>query len=122
MKKYEFTGETIKSCGKVLHRIRAVRNFNGVKKGQLGGFIEKEENLSHDGDAWVYDNAKVFNNAEVCGNARIYFKGEVSDNARICDNAWINGSVVVYGNVRIGGNARICGNAWIYSNAEIYGK
>lgn len=82
MKKYEFTGETIKSCGKVLHRIRAVRNFNGVEKGDLGGFIESEDNLSHDGNAWIYGNAEVFGRARVYGDILIFDGEEL--NLKIC--------------------------------------
>lgn len=68
MKKYEFTDETKKSCGKILHRIRAIRSFNGVKKGQLGGFIESEDNLSHDGNAWICSNAEVYGSVRVYGD------------------------------------------------------
>lgn len=50
-KKYCFTGETKQLNGVVLHRIQAVRDFSNVKKGDLGGLIEKEDNLSHDGTA-----------------------------------------------------------------------
>ena len=34
-------------------------------KREIKEVIEKEENLSHLGDAWVYDNAKVLDNAIV---------------------------------------------------------
>ena len=60
MKKYELTDDTItKPNGDVLHRIKAVRDFGNVKIGDVGGYIEKEENLSHDGDAWVFGDAQV---------------------------------------------------------------
>ena len=71
MKKFEFTGETktisLLFRTAILHRIRAVAEFGLVKVGDLGGWIEKEENLSHEGKAWVCGNAKVWGNAEVCG-------------------------------------------------------
>ena len=51
MRKYEFTRETKEAGFRTLHRIRAVINFGDVKVGDLGGFIEREENLSHDGTA-----------------------------------------------------------------------
>lgn len=60
MKKYEFTGETKEFLGHTLHRIRAVIDFGDVKAGDLGGWIEKEENLSHEGNAWVCGNAEVW--------------------------------------------------------------
>lgn len=45
--KYILTDEVITVGGHALHRIRAVRNFGNIIAGQLGGYIEKEDNLSH---------------------------------------------------------------------------
>lgn len=67
MKKYEFTGETKVIFGTTLHQIIAVRDFSDVTSGEIGGWIEKEENLSHDGNAWVSGNARVSSNARVSG-------------------------------------------------------
>ena len=64
MKKYELTGECKVYFGVTLRRIKSLIDFSDVKKGELGGFIEKEENLSHGGDAWVYGNARVSGNAD----------------------------------------------------------
>ena len=69
MKKYEFTGEVKVKFGVTLKRIRALIDFGNVKKGELGGFIEKEENLSYAGDAWVSGDAEVSGNARVSGDA-----------------------------------------------------
>ena len=77
MKKYELTEETVTVYGKTLYRIRAVRDFGSVKTGEFGGYIEKEENLSHFGNAWVYDNAWV------CGDAKVYGDAWVSGNAEV---------------------------------------
>lgn len=73
MKKFELTSETIvNALGVTLFRIKATVDIDrfGVKKGDLGGFIEKEDNLY--GDAWVYGNAQVYGNAWVSGNAWVY--------------------------------------------------
>ena len=81
MKKYCFTDETMVKGGRTLHRIKAlvdIPKYN-VKVGDLGGFIEKEENLSHDGAAWVLTDAVVFGHAcvyedaAVCGKVYIEF-------------------------------------------------
>lgn len=56
MEKFELTGEFKILFGRKLFRIRALVNFRDVERGDLGGYVEKEENLSHDGDAWVYGN------------------------------------------------------------------
>ena len=46
-KKYEFTGVKITwDGGIVLKLIRAVKDFGFVKKGEMGGWIESEDNLS----------------------------------------------------------------------------
>lgn len=57
MKKFELTGEFKMLFGTRLFRIRALANFGDVACGDLGGYVEKEENLSHDGDAWVSGDA-----------------------------------------------------------------
>ena len=71
MKKYEFTGETKVWLGRTLHRIRALVAFGDVEVGDLGGWIEKEENLAQEGNAWVYGEARVCDNARVFGEARV---------------------------------------------------
>lgn len=57
MKKYEFTGETKVVNGTTLKRIRALVSFGDVVKGEVGGFIKDEKNLSHNGNAWVAGDA-----------------------------------------------------------------
>lgn len=69
MKKYELTGECKVYFGVTLRRIKSLIDFSDVKKGELGGFIEKEENLSHENNAWVYGNAEVAGDARVSGDA-----------------------------------------------------
>lgn len=70
MKKYELTNETIEVDGRILHRIRALRDIplHGVKAGDLCGYIEKEDNLSQHGYSWVGCNACVTDNAIVFGD------------------------------------------------------
>ena len=72
MKKFELTAEFVTNVfGKKLFRIKALVAFGNVVKGELGGFIEKEDNLSHDGDAWVYGDAQIAGDAQVSGNAQV---------------------------------------------------
>jgi len=99
--KYELTSESIVVEGHTLYRIRATKDFSNVKKGNLGGFIEKVGNLSQEGNCWVYDNACVFGNAYVCHNAWVY------GNARIC------------GYTRVSGDDVICHDAQVYGDAQI---
>nr|DAW93051.1 MAG TPA: Putative transferase, nesg, ydcK, Structural Genomics.38A [Caudoviricetes sp.] len=122
MKKYELTGEVKVKFGVTFKRIRALIDFGNVKKGELGGFIEKEENLSHENNAWVYDDAWVYGNAEVSGNARVYSDAEVYGNAKVYDDAWVYGNAKVSGNARVYGNAKVYGNARVSGNAEVSGN
>ena len=69
MKKFELTSEFVTFLGKTLFRIKALVSFGDVAEGELGGFIERENNLDQSGDAWVSGDAQVFGNARVCGDA-----------------------------------------------------
>ena len=77
VKKYELTTESKDYFGHKLFRIRALISFKFVAKGELGGFVESEKNVSHSGDAWVSGDAQVSGDARVSGNAL------VSGNAKI---------------------------------------
>ena len=82
-KKYEFTGEIKVVFGINFKQIRAIINFGCVVAGEIGGWIECEENLSQSGDAWVSGNAMVYGNAMVDGNAKVFGDAEVSGNAEV---------------------------------------
>ena len=59
MKKFELTSEFVTFLRKKLFRIKALVAFGDVEEGELGGFVEKEENLDQSGDALVYGDARV---------------------------------------------------------------
>lgn len=87
--KYKLTNNTKRVLGRTLHQIEATASFGDVIKGDLGGWIEKEENLSQENNAWVYGNAWVADNAEVY------------DNARVSGNAQVFGDAEVFGELKI---------------------
>ena len=133
--KFELTNETIiLPNGTTVFRIKATKNFSCIRKGDLGGFVEKGKNLSAEGNCWIYDIACVFGNARIYDDARIYDNVHVYDNARVSGNAHIYDNARVYGNARIYGKAGICEyvsisdyaciheNACISGNAKIYGN
>ena len=101
MKKYELTTETLQFAGRTLHRIKAVKDFDSIKAGEFGGWIENEKNLSQDDNAWIYGDAMVFDNAKIFGNAKVSGNAEVSGNANVSDYA------KVYGNAAIKGDAKV---------------
>ena len=126
--KYKLTNNTITaSDGLVLHQIQALRDFGDVRKDELGGWIEKEGNLSQYGRCWVYDEAQVYGDAIVCdsawvyGNARVYDcarvcgDAQITDNAVVCGSAWVHGDTYVYGDAIISGDANILINTWVRS-------
>ena len=87
MKKFELTTDSIEESGTTLYRIKALIDFGDVKAGSLGGYVEKEENLSQANTAWVYGNACVYGNAWVYGNACVYGNARVSGDACVYGNA-----------------------------------
>lgn len=95
-KKYRLlVDETITVSGRTLYRIEALRDFADVKKGDKGGYVESEDNLSHVGNCWVFDKACVSDNALVRDNALVY------DDACVLGNARVLGNTCVLGNAKI---------------------
>ena len=123
-KKYELIPSDIEG----LFRIKALKDFNDVKKGDIGGYVESEDNLSQYNDCWIYDNAQVCDNAVVigkaivCGNARVYDNAVVISKAIVCDNARVRNNAQVYGNAIVRDDARVFANAQIYDNAVVAGN
>lgn len=113
-KKYELISETKYFLGKTLYRIKALISFGDVKIGDIGGFVESDKNLSHDGNAWVYDDARVWGNARVYGNAQVY------GNARVYDDAWVWGDARVCGDAQVYGNAQVWGDAWVATKSSVF--
>ncbi len=136
-RKYEFTEEQKKVWDKTLHRIRAVRDFGKVRAGEIGGWIEKEENLSHYGDCWVGDESIVCENAvirgyalirghaairgyaAIGGHAVIREDAAIGGHAEIEAHAVIGGYTVIEGNACVGGYAIVIGGAAIGGHAVI---
>lgn len=108
MKKYKLLlDDMVANIDVTLYRIIALKDFDDVKKGDLGGYVEDEKNLSQFGSCWIYDDAKVAYKAYVCDNSKIY--GDV----------YIHGDTHIYGSAIIKGNAEIHGNANVGNNAIV---
>ena len=92
-KKFELLlDDTITIFGIKLFRIKALISFGNVEEGEVGGYVEKEDNLSSSGNAWVYGKARVSGDAWVSGDA------EVSGNADyiVFKNNWSSGRYFTY--------------------------
>ena len=95
-KKYQLRKDLTKVVnGKTLYCIEALKSFYDVNKGELGGYIESENNLSHDGSCWVYDEACVFDKAMVKNNARILDKAIIKGNIMVSANSVVRGNTTL---------------------------
>ena len=117
MKKFELTENFKMHFGKKLFQIRALVDLEcGIKTGELGGYVEKEENLDQSGNAWVYDDAQVYGDAQVFGDAWVYGDAEVFGDARVYGDAEVSG------NAQVSGDAQVFGDAWVFGDARVFGN
>lgn len=98
-KKYELTTESKIIDGHTVYRIKALKGFKTiigrrVNAGDLGGWVESEANLSHEGTCWLFDEAAGY------------------ENSRRYDNS------VGHGNSRQSGNSRQYGDSWQYEDSQ----
>jgi carbonic anhydrase/acetyltransferase-like protein (isoleucine patch superfamily) len=114
-RKYEFTGET-----KDIHNC-IVRQIRLISDGEIGGWIESEKNLSHEGDCWIGENACVTGNARVSHNARVFGDAFVSGSAWVSDNARVSGDAIVSDIARVSNNAKVSGDAMVCGKARVFG-
>ena len=116
-KKFELTDKFVfNTFGIKLFQIKCTKSFKYAKEGDLGGYVEKDENLDQESNAWVYGDAWVYGNARVSGDARVYGDARVSGDARVYGDAWVSGDARVFG------DARVYGDAWVYGDARVYGN
>lgn len=117
-KKYEFTGETKKVGDVTVRRIRLLvdieydemSNRPKFKAGTVGGWIERKDNLSHEGKCFVADNACVFGHAVV------------KDDALVADNAQVFGFAVVNLQAFVTDHATVCGFGVVTDHAGVCGQ
>jgi len=131
-----------------MYQIQAAKAIprHGVEVGQLGGYVSASGVLSHQGDCWIADNAKVYGNVRVLDNALVSEEARVvtsdpkleiiiSGNAVIRGNAFvsqislpqgvktslISGDADISGYVNLNSPCVIEGKVKLYDNA-IFGK
>ena len=127
-KKYSLTDERKIVNKRIVYRIIAEKDFCNIKKGTLGGFVESEYNLSHEGNCWINNNAivcdkaTVYGNAKVCDNVMVYDYAIVGDYAQVYDYTQVCGHAIVCNKAFIHDNAKVYNNARVYENAKVYGN
>lgn len=101
-----------------------------VRQGDLGGFVQSENNLSQEGACWLFQNAIAAEDAVVAENAQIRNLAVLRGNTMVVGNAIIRDcsivedyaivtTGVVEGNSRIAGNARIIRNEWTQATPRV---
>lgn len=125
-KKYKITNVSSALRSATLYHIVALRDIpeKMVKKGDIGGYVESEANLSHEGSCWISKGSRVF------GNARVEEDAWVRKGSTVKDEAILNGhanilDTIVTGQVRLSGlseiiRSQILGNSVIEKHAIIY--
>lgn len=91
--------------GRIVFRICSVKDFGRMPAGSVGGIVEKESNLSQEGDSWIGYDSKVYGDSRVEGNATI------AGNCTLRGNVLIKDSVTCYGKIKISGKVIISGGS-----------
>ena len=107
--------------GRKLYRIQALKDFSNVKAGEYGGFVEFEENLSQEGNCWLYNNATAYGGAHVCEDATVCDMSIVSEESRVYGSACIVGRCHIHGKSEVYENASLNGTVTVYGEAKIHG-
>lgn len=105
--------------GTKLYRVVAVRNFGDVEKGQKGGYIQHERNLSQEGDCWVAGMAQIYGQAAVTKNALACDFVEAYGQALITDDAEARGHADLSGRCRLLDRSGADGHTRIFGAAEL---
>ena len=115
-----------------LRHVKALTRFktatgHEVQPGDIGGYIESEDNLSQTGGAWVdqwaqvYGEAKVYGDAYVGGSSQVYDQAKVGDEVQLLDITRVCGTSVLAGHTTAYGVNEISGKSFI-RNCDLIGK
>ena len=132
-KKYELTEEKrVMPTGEKVYRIKALRDFDTtykpVKAGDLGGWVQSEDNLSHEGNCWLFDDAAGYQNSKRTGNAVGYNRSRQYGDSRQFGNSEQYGDSLQFGNSRQYGESlqydcsRQYGDSQQYERSQQYGN
>lgn len=103
-------------------RIRALKDFAGIKAGEYGGLVSGPDNLSQHGNCWIGYGASVIGQASVHDDAIVTGSAFVYDSAVLADHAIITDGGVLKGKARALGNATIMNSAYVEHDALITGN
>ena len=123
MKKYELIKESKDYfLGREMFRIRALKDFGNVKAGDIGGWVCSYNNLSQEGNCWIYDNAECLDNARIFDNAMMFDNAIMFGNSVMYDNAVMLNNSIMYDNSKMFNKAKMFDNSIMCNNAEMCGN
>ena len=132
-RKYKLTNTTIRYMGRKLYRIKALKDFSDVKKGDLGGWVFSKNNLSQEGDCWIYNNAKCMDNARVCDDSCMYDYSVMRNNSCMYDSSRMYDHSIMYDHSEMHDNSEMHGysimleysimheHSKMYNHSEMHG-
>lgn len=98
---HPITGEKITA-----YRIQSLRTFKTcgrdaklIRKGDLGGFVSTEDNLSQGGRSWIdidsaaLQNSRVQDNAYLSGGSSMFDQAQLKGSAEVADTTVLSGGV-----------------------------
>lgn len=121
-----------------LYRIQALKTFTKsggynpiIHVGELGGYVETEDNLSQEGNCWIFGDAKVKDGGKVIDDAIIFDKVMVSNNSVIRGNSVVRDRCFVthrsdifdstlVGDVTVSDQSSIHSGSFLYGEIEVY--
>lgn len=110
-KKYELLKDDVKTLddSTKLYRIRAVADVSYHRVGDLGGYVESEDNLSQTGSCWVDASSMV------------YGKAIVSEDASVDHGSIVRGTSDLKRPTQVAGDASLY-NSIVFDGASVFGR
>lgn len=131
-KKYMLTDEFKYVDNVKVFRIQALQSFGNITAGELGGFVQSEENLSQNGKCWIYDeacamhksivadDATLKDNATISGAAVVQGKAEISWHAKLTEYAIVSDCARVSGYSIVSGKGQVCGHSFLGGHSGVF--
>ena len=119
--KYKLLKDTgIPYGDETIYRIQALKDFAYVHTGDIGGYVASEDNLSQNGNAWIYDDAKAIENSRVSDNAKLEDKAILKGHAKAMDNSTVANLATASGHAELHGNSWLGSHTTLSKNAKLF--
>jgi carbonic anhydrase/acetyltransferase-like protein (isoleucine patch superfamily) len=107
-------------------RVKALKDFQlitgeMVKKEDLGGLVNGEHNLSHEGNCWISYYAKAIGDSKVIDNAVLKDYSMARDSSTVSGNAVMKDYSVARDSSTVSGNAVMKGNSETCDSSTVSG-